>query len=60
MIEVDGNSHFIENAQQYDRERTHILEGYGLTVIRFTNQQVLEEFEAVCLQIAEMIPLNPP
>lgn len=60
VIEVDGESHFIENAQEYDRERTHILEEYGLTVMRFTNQQVLEEFEAVCLQIAGMIPLNPP
>jgi very-short-patch-repair endonuclease len=60
VIEVDGDSHFIDNAPAYDQERTNILEGYGLTVIRFTNQQVLQEFEAVCLQIGGMIPLNPP
>jgi very-short-patch-repair endonuclease len=60
VIEVDGDSHFTEDAQEHDRERTQILNGYGLTVMRFTNQQVLHEFEAVCLQIAEKIPLNPP
>ncbi len=60
VIEVDGDTHFTEDAQAYDQERTQVLEGYGLTVMRFTNQQVLQEFEAVCLQIAEKIPLNPP
>lgn len=60
VIEVDGESHFTEEAQAYDQERTEVLESYGLTVMRFTNQQVLQEFEAVCLQIAKKIPLNPP
>lgn len=60
VIEVDGDTHFTEAAQAYDQERTQVLEGYGLTVMRFTNQQVLQEFEAVCLQIAGKIPLNPP
>ena len=32
----------------YDAERTRILEGYGLKVIRFTNDEVLHNFEAVC------------
>lgn len=60
VIEVDGNVHFTDEAQEYDQQRTQILEGYGLTVMRFTNDQVLHEFDAVCLQIAEKIPLNPP
>jgi very-short-patch-repair endonuclease len=60
VIEVDGDSHFTEDAQEYDQKRTEILERYGLTIMRFTNQQILDEFEGVCLSIAEMIPLNPP
>lgn len=60
VIEVDGDSHFTEDGQEHDQERTQVLESYGLTVMRFTNQQVLQEFEAVCLSIAGMIPLNPP
>jgi very-short-patch-repair endonuclease len=60
VIEIDGESHYLENAQIYDLERTQILEGYGLKVIRFTNEQVLNNLEGVCAEIERMIPPNPP
>ena len=59
VIEVDGESHSTDLAQNYDRERTQILEGYGLTIIRFTNQEVLNDFEGVCATIEELIPPTP-
>ena len=59
VIEIDGDSHFTEEGQQYDLERTQILEGYGLTVIRFTNDEVMKSFEGVCAEIERLIPLNP-
>jgi very-short-patch-repair endonuclease len=57
VIEVDGNSHFTNGGIAYNLERTQILEGYGLKVIRFTNDEVLKSFDAVCTRIEE---LNPP
>ena len=60
VIEVDGDSHDSVLAQVYDAERTAVLEGFGLTVIRFTNDEVLGNFEGVCLQIEGMIPPSPP
>lgn len=60
VIEIDGESHFTEEGKTYDEERTRILEGYGLRVLRFTNEQVLHEFEGVCQQIEGMIPPDPP
>ncbi|AKG22117.1 endonuclease domain-containing protein [Calothrix sp. 336/3] len=51
VIEVDGESHFTNAGQEYDIERTKILEGYGLKIIRFTNTQVLNQFSSVCEQI---------
>jgi very-short-patch-repair endonuclease len=51
VIEVDGESHFTDEGQEYDRERTQILQGYGLKVVRFTNDRVLNNFEAVCEEI---------
>ncbi|MGL4882707.1 MAG: endonuclease domain-containing protein [Waterburya sp.] len=48
VIEVDGDSHFSPEARVKDEERTNILQGYGLQVIRFTNDEVLGNFEAVC------------
>ena len=60
VIEVDGDSHYTEAGLAYDAERTSILEGYSLKVIRFTNDEVLENFEATCDRIKGLIPLNPP
>jgi very-short-patch-repair endonuclease len=54
VIEVDGDSHSSEDTQTYDAERSSVLEGYGLSVVRFTNQQVIYEFESVCKAIAAL------
>jgi len=40
-IEVDGEVHDTDEAQRYDRQRTAYLEGFGMRVLRFTNQDVL-------------------
>ncbi|BAY93130.1 MULTISPECIES: endonuclease domain-containing protein [unclassified Tolypothrix] len=55
VIEIDGDSHFTDEAQDYDIERTRILESYGLKIIRFTNNQVLNQFDSVCEQIQDLI-----
>jgi very-short-patch-repair endonuclease len=60
VIEVDGDSHFTDEGKDYDAERTVILEGYGrygLKVMRFTNDDVLKNFELVYQQIEEFITL---
>ena len=53
IIEVDGDSHFTEAARAYDAERAHILESYGLTVLRFTNDEVLNNIDAVWQKIGD-------
>lgn len=60
VIEVDGASHFTREGKVRDAERTQVLESYGLTVLRFTNDEVINQFEGVCQQIWERIPPNPP
>jgi very-short-patch-repair endonuclease len=59
VIEVDGESHFTDEGKDYDWERTQILEGYGLKVLRFTNDEVLQDWEGVCRRIEEEIPPTP-
>jgi very-short-patch-repair endonuclease len=44
VIEIDGDLHFNEDEISYDLARTQVLEGYGLTVIRFTNSDVMHRF----------------
>ena len=47
VIELDGSQHYTHDAQQYDAARTQTLEAMGLRVLRFDNQQVFQESEAV-------------
>ena len=51
VIEIDGDTHVGEDAQGYDEARSEILQGYGLNVIRFSNQEVMENLEGVYQQI---------
>jgi very-short-patch-repair endonuclease len=51
VIEVDGDNHFTEDGKAKDLERTQVLQGYRLTVLRFTNREVMEDFEGVCHKI---------
>jgi very-short-patch-repair endonuclease len=51
VIELDGDSHYIGDAQGYDSSRTASLNSLGVGVIRFTNADVLQRFEGVCLEI---------
>ena len=55
IIEVDGDVHDSEQAIQYDDGRTAELEKYGLSIMRFTNDQVLNEKEKITLQIQNYI-----
>jgi len=52
-VELDG-AHHVEKAQQdYDIERTNVLKHLGIRVIRFTNEDVLNNIEQVLKQILD-------
>ena len=48
VIELDGSQHYEEINAEKDAERTAFLEGYGLTVIRIPNNEVMRNFRGVC------------
>ena len=51
VIELDGGQHYEPQAQIQDKERTKILENYGLKVIRFCNTDIDKNFYGVCTVI---------
>ena len=55
VIELDGDSHYSEKAQQSDVERDNYLRSKGLKVMRFTNDDVNQELDSVVLKILEEI-----
>lgn len=54
-IEVDGDSHFIGDAQEYDKERQSYIEALGIHFWCFTNTDIYENIDGVCQTIWEKI-----
>ena len=52
VVEVDGGQHAEATAR--DEKRTAFLEQHGLTVLRFWNNEVLQNLEGCLLRIEEM------
>ena len=40
-IELDGESHFHDRAQEYDQKRQKFIESFGIKIIRFLNDDIL-------------------
>jgi very-short-patch-repair endonuclease len=61
VIEVDGNGHGEVTQASYDVERTAFLESRGYRVLRFWNNEVLTEIDAVMNAIyAALCRVAPP
>ena len=55
IIEVDGESHFSDDAQAYDKIRGAYMLGLGLTTIRYHNHDVVHNIEAIYQSIHQYI-----
>lgn len=51
VIEIDGSQHYCEEGKQKDILRDEFLRSLGLTVLRYSNFDVKNNFEAVCNDI---------
>ena len=51
-VELDGKHHLKNENKEYDAARTLSLEEYGITVLRFWNNEVLNSPEKVLERIA--------
>ena len=61
-IEIDGGYHLQKEQREKDLERTNYLKELGISEMRFTNSQILNEYNAVIKNIntylSEDIPLG--
>ena len=55
VIELDGSQHYEDINAEKDAERTAFPEGYGLTVIRLPNNEVMRSFRGVCEYIDDAV-----
>jgi len=54
-VEVDGSQHQDQIHSQNDAVRDESLKGQGLRVLRFTNQQVVDDLDGVVCAVAEAL-----
>jgi very-short-patch-repair endonuclease len=59
IIEVDGESHYVDGAQEHDARRTAFLNGEGYTVLRFTNDEVGQNPDGVLSVIVATLADRP-
>ncbi|MBQ6702098.1 MAG: endonuclease domain-containing protein [Clostridia bacterium] len=55
VILLDGSLHYTADGKEYDIVRTDVLQKYGLTVLRFKNNDVDNKFNGVCSVIDRTI-----
>jgi adenine-specific DNA-methyltransferase len=55
VVELDGGQHNDERGRHQDAVRSDLLVGYGLEVLRFWDNDVLRETDAVIAVIEERI-----
>ena len=59
-IELDGGQHAEKENQNFDLARTEYLKGQGIAVLRFWNNDVMQNREGVLERIAERINSADP
>ncbi len=51
VIELDGSQHYADESIQKDFKRDSYFKSIGITVLRYTNLDINQKFEAVCQDI---------
>jgi len=54
-IEVDGGIHNSGEQKEWDENRTYELNEFGITVLRFSNEDIIDKTESVINSITEFI-----
>jgi very-short-patch-repair endonuclease len=55
IVELDGGQHYENDATKYDLKRTEYMNSLGITVLRYSNLDVMKNFEGVCTDIKNHI-----
>ena len=54
-LEIDGDTHYRNDKREYDIEREHYIESFGVRFLRFTNNEVLHDLHGVLWSIETKI-----
>ena len=57
VIEIDGKQHGTEEHKEKDRIRDEVLSSWNITVLRYTNDNIRNNFNTVTVDILEKLGL---
>lgn len=57
IIELDGSQHYDEAGRQHDELRDIELSNLGFTVLRYSNLDIQQNFQSVCQDIWNHLPM---
>ena len=60
IIEIDGGQHNEDLIEGQDEVRTAWLNSQGLHVVRFWNNEVIDNLEGVIIKIQEALKIDTP
>ena len=55
VIELNGSQHYNPENMKKDEERSEYLKGYDITVLRIPNNEIMRNFDGVCLYIDDAV-----
>ena len=58
-IEIDGIQHSMPEKESADIKRDEALKALGITVLRYTNDDIRQRFNTVCEDILEHLEIKP-
>ena len=57
-IELDGSQHYDDEGAAADRERDHALNQRGITIVRYSNNDLNRNFDGVCADLLRRLGLT--
>ena len=60
VIELDGSQHYDPAGHSADAQRDAYLRSLGMTVVRYSNLEIQQNFEGVCTDILQHLPKPSP
>ena len=58
-IELDGSQHYEDSGKEYDVKRDAFLNSLGISVLRYSNLELNQNFDGVCQDILNHIKPSP-
>ncbi len=58
VIEIDGRQHLLPEHKEADEQRDAVMSSWGITVLRYSNDSIQNNFSAVTADILQHIGLT--